>query len=91
MIYYCIKDFLKDVKEIKVCKDVNFRRLKRLFPFLFKENNYLNDIKIIPRKGDEKISSAHNIALRSFRKRKFAEKIITKEMIENILFKFKKG
>jgi len=90
MIYYCIKDFLKDVKEIKICKDVNFRRIKNLLPLLFKEQNYLNNLKIIPIKGDEIKSSAHRIALKTFRRRKYAYLLIKKEMIENVLFKFKK-
>lgn len=90
MIYYCIKDDLDNVDEIKVCKDVNFRRIKRLLPFLFKEKNYLNGIKITPRKGKDKKSLGHNVALRSFRRKKFAEIILKKEMIENVLFEFKK-
>lgn len=89
LIYYCIRDVLDDVKEIKICRDVNFRRVKRLLPFLFKEKNFLKGIKITPRKGKERISSGHNITLRTFRRKKFAEMIIKKEMIENVLFKFK--
>lgn len=90
LIYYCIKDFIDEVEEIKICKDVSFRRVKRLLPFLFKEKNYLSEIEITQRKGIEKKSAGHNIALRSFRKKRFAELIITKEAIENVLFKFKK-
>lgn len=90
LIYYCIKDFLDEVKEIKICKDVDFRALKNLLPLLFKENNYLNGIKITARKGDEPKSKAHKFALRTFRRKKYAMKIINKEMIEELLFKFKK-
>src|SRR3989338_8657842 len=46
MIYFCVKDFLDDVKEIKICQDVNFRRVKNLLPLLFKERNYLQNIEI---------------------------------------------
>jgi len=90
LIYYCIKDSLDDINKIKICSDIKFRVLKNLPPFLFKENNYLNEIKIIPRRGNERISSAHSIALRSHRKRRFADNIINKEMIEDVLFNFKK-
>lgn len=90
LIYYCIKDDLDNVGEIKICKDVNFRRIKKLLPFLFKEKNYLNGIKINSREGKDKKSSGHNVALRSFRRKKFVEIILKKEMIENVLFEFKK-
>ncbi|MFH1358789.1 MAG: hypothetical protein ABIH37_02795 [archaeon] len=89
LIYYCIKDSLECVREIKVCRDVNFRRVKKLLPFLFKEIDYFNEIEIKPRSGSENQSLGHNIALRTFRKKKFAELIIKKEMIEEQLFKFK--
>lgn len=90
LIYFCIKDKLEAVNEIKICKDINFRVLKNLLPLLFKEHNYLKDIKITFREGSEPDSKAHRIALRTFRRRKYASKIIDKEMIESMLFKFKK-
>ena len=90
LIYYCIKDKLEEVNEIKVCKDVNFRRIKNLLPLLFKENGYLKDIKITQREGRERKSAGHNIALRTFRRKKYADLIIKKEMIEDVLFEFKK-
>jgi len=89
MIYYCIKDFLDDVSEIKICRDVNFRRVNRLLPFLFKNRDFLKGIKVIPRKGSEGQSLGHSIALRTFRKKRFAESVIKKEMIEELLFEFK--
>ena len=91
LIYFCINDFLEGVKEIKICKDVDFRALKNVLPLLFKEHNYLNEIKITPRKGSEPKSKAHRLALRTFRRRRHAMKIIDKEMIEDLLFKFKKS
>ena len=90
MIYLCVKDFVSNIKEIKVCKDINFRTLKNLLPLLFKEHDYLNGVKIIQRKGGEEKSAGHNIALKTFRKRKYASLIIKEEMIEDVLFKFKK-
>jgi len=90
LIYYCIKDSLENVEEIKICKDVNFRRIKSLLPLLFKEHNYLSHIKINQRKGDEAKSKGHRIALRTFRRKKYADLIIKKEMIENVLLEFKK-
>lgn len=90
MIYYCIKDFIIEINEIKICQDVNFRRVKNLLPLLFKEQNYLSGIQIIPRKGREAESAAHNIALKTFRRKKYADLIIKREMIEDVLFEFKR-
>lgn len=89
LIYYCIKDHLDNINEIKICKDINIRRLKNLLPLLFKEHNYLKGIKVNIRKGIEPDSKAHRIALKTFRRRKFASLLITKEMVENMLFEFK--
>lgn len=90
LIYYRVKDFLDNVKEITICRDINFRKLKNLLPFLFKSQNYLNGIKISQRDSEEEKSQGHRIALKTFRKKRFADLIITKEMIENVLFEFKK-
>src|SRR3989344_7483837 len=64
MIYYCIKDFIIKINEIKICQDVNFRRVKNLLPLLFKERNYLQNIEITQRKGKEPKSAGHRVALR---------------------------
>ena len=91
LTYYLIKDELDSISEIKICKDVNFRTMKNLLPLLFKENNYLNGIRISVRRGDEPKSMAHRFALRTFRRRRHASQIINKEMIEKMLFNFKKS
>lgn len=90
LIYYCIKNCLDNVKEIKICKDVNYRKLRELLPMLFKDKNYLNHIKIKPRKGEESKSNGHSPAIRAFRKRRRADKILIKEDIEKMLFEFKR-
>jgi len=90
LIYFCIKDSLDNIEEIKICKDANFRKIKNLLPLLFKENNYLNEVKITSREGSEPKSSGHRIALRTFRRQKYANLLINKNMIENMLFKFKR-
>lgn len=90
MIYYCIKDSLENVKEIKICQDVSFRRIKNLLPLLFEQKNSFSDIKIVSRKGGEPKSVAHRISLKAFRKRKYTDLLIKKEMIEDVLFEFKK-
>jgi len=108
LVYYCIKDKLENVKEIKICQDVSFRRLKNLLPFLFKhqksedfcglkifvkifkDKNYLQDISINQREGLEPKSGAHRVALKAFRKKRYADIIITKEMIEDVLLEFKR-
>ncbi len=90
LIYYLINNELENINEIKICKDVDFRVLKNLLPLLFKENDYLQDIKILVRQGDEPKSRAHKFALRTFRRKRHASQLISKEMIENVLFEFKK-
>lgn len=89
LIYYCIRDDLNEVSEIKICKDVSFRRIKNLLPFLFKSQNYLKGIKLVQRKGDEPKSAGHKIALKTFRRKKYANLLIKKEMIEDVLLEFK--
>ncbi|MBM3233988.1 hypothetical protein FJZ19_02745 [Candidatus Pacearchaeota archaeon] len=90
LIYYCIKDFLENVNEIIICRDVSFRRIKNLLPLLFKEQNYLNNIKISQRTSCEKKSLGHKVALKTLRNKKLANLIIKNEMIEDVLFKFKR-
>ncbi len=90
LVYYCIRDKLENVKEIKICQDVSFRRLKNLLPFLFKDRNYIQDISVNQGEGLEPKSGAHRIALKAFRKKEYADIIITKEMIENVLLEFKR-
>jgi len=90
MIYYCVKDIIGEINEIKICKDTSFRRIKNLLPLLFKEKNYLEGIKITQRKGREPKSAGHNIALKTFRRRKYTDLIIDQEMVENVLFEFKR-
>jgi len=90
LIYYCIKDFLDNIDDIIICRDVDFRRVKNLLPLLFKENNYFNKIILKQRSSEGEKSSAHNIAIKSFRKKRYADLIISKEMIENVLLEFKK-
>ena len=90
LIYYCIKDYLEWVNEIIICRDVNFRRVKNLLPLLFKEKNYLSGIEIKQRDSKGKKSLGHKVALKTFRNKRIANVIIKKEMIENVLFEFKK-
>ena len=68
LIYYAIKDHLNGVTEIIICKDVNYRRLKDMIPLLFKENNYLENIRVRAR-VEKKKSNGHGPAIRAFRKR----------------------
>ena len=89
LIYYCIKDFLEGIDEIIICRDVDFRRVKRLLPLLFKENNNLCNTNIKQRDSDGEKSTAHNIAIKTFRKKRYANLIINKEMIEDVILKFK--
>jgi hypothetical protein len=90
LVYYCIKDHLDNVDEIFICRDVCFRRIKNLLPLLFKDKNYLRNIKITQIASQNYRSLGHNTALKAFRKKRYASLIITKEMLENVLFEFKK-
>ena len=86
LIYFCIKEHLENVEEIKICKDANFRRIKNLLPLVLKKTK---EITITQRGGKEDKSAGHKIALKTFRKKKYASLILNKEMIENVLFEFK--
>lgn len=88
LIYYAIQGHLQGVKEIRICQDVNYRKLKELIPLLFKES--ILGIKIERRTEDAR-SNGHRPALRAFRKRARADILVTKEMIEKLLFEFKKA
>ncbi len=87
LIYYCIKDHLEGIENIRICKDVNARKIGYLLPFLFKDNEHFSKAKLSFIQGEK--CNGHAPALKSFRHRKWADKIITMEMIENVLFKFK--
>jgi hypothetical protein len=88
MVYYCIKDSLKGVTEIHICRDVNFRVVKRLLPFLFKGHSSFSDIKIAVRNRCDPTSNGHWPALKAFRRRRYATIILKKEMIEKKLLEF---
>lgn len=88
LIYYCIKDFLVGVQELVICKDINFRRLTRLLPFLF-EDNLLN-VLVKQRESSTEKSRGHNVALKTKKHKRKASLVINQEMIENVLFNFKK-
>lgn len=89
LIYYCIRDDIKNIREIKICKDVSYRKIKMLLPLILKRLSKVESIKIKFREGNDPKSAEHNIALRGFRKKIFADIVIKKEMIENVLFEFK--
>ncbi len=88
LIFYCIKDFLENIDEIIICRDVNFRRLKRLLQLLFDDK--LENIKISQRQSNGTKSKAHRTALKTKRNKKHANLNITRRMVEDILFEFKK-
>jgi len=87
LIYYCMKDFLDGIDKVVICKDVNFRRLKKLLLMLFGDR--LKGVKITQRKSNSDKSLAHRVALKTKRHKRHAQLNITRGMIEDILFKFK--
>jgi hypothetical protein len=89
MIYYAIKDRLRDVKEIKICRDVNKRNIAYLLPKLFKDYAGFSDIRLSFIGGKNGKSNGHNPALKALRHRKYADKILNLEMVEKLLLEFK--
>lgn len=89
MVYYAIKDHLSGVKELRICRDVNKRNVVYLLPKLFKDNKDFFNIKISIVGGKDGKSNGHNPALKAFRHRKYADVILTLEMVENLIFSFK--
>lgn len=83
LVYYCIKDFLDDVDKIVICKDVNFRRMKKLLLVLFGDR--LEGVKVVQRESNSEKSLAHNVALKTKRNKKHAQLNITRRMLEDIL------
>ncbi len=90
LIYYCIRDILDDVDELIICRDGNFRRIARLLPLLFSEHKDFFKIKISQRRTGDKKSDGHYPALKTFRKKRYADKMISREMVEEKLFEFKR-
>ena len=89
MIYYAIKNHLTGVKEIKICRDVNKRNVAYLLPKLFKDSKEFSNIKISFIGGRNAKSNGHVPALKTFRHRKYADKVLNLEMVENLLLEFK--
>jgi len=91
LVYYRIKDILDDVDRIVVCRDVEFRKVAYLLPLLFSKNLDFKRIKITPLdRSNAKKSNGHYPALKAFRRRSRADKVIKKGMIEDLLTEFKK-
>ncbi len=89
LIYYCIRDHLEGVEEIVVCKDVDFRKVKYYLPSLFKDKPGFQEVKITPRHSESRKSNGHWPALKAHRKRRYANEIITRKMIEDKILEFK--
>ena len=89
LVYYCIKDYLKGVKEIRICRDVDKRVATNLLPKLFKNNKDFSKVKIKFISGKNGKSNGHSPALKTLRHQKYANKIITYKGVEDVLFKFK--
>jgi hypothetical protein len=91
LVYYCIKDILDGVDKIVVCRDVEFRKVAYLLPLLFSADSDFKRIKITPLdRSKAKRSNGHYPALKAFRRRREADMIIKKKMIEDLLAEFKR-
>lgn len=89
LIYYCIRDYLKNVEKLVICRDENFQRVAHLLPFLFKNHQKFKKIKLKQKPLDYGKSNGHYPALKGFRKNKYVDKFITREMIEKKILEFK--
>lgn len=89
LIYYCIRDHLENVREIKICKDCNPRKIRFFLPFLFRDDPHFKGIKIAFRRKREPKSGAHTIALRTHREKKYASHLLDKKDLKSKLFLFK--
>jgi len=86
MIYYCIKDYINEISEMKICPDVSPNKLHHYLRLLFSSNGLFLKIKktIKPVKHN---SFAHKIAYKTYKRKIKPNIIITKEMILKLLLK----
>lgn len=89
LIYYCIKDILDGVDRVIVCNDVEFRKVADLLPKLFSDDLNFKRIELVRLDRSVKRSNGHYPAVKAYRDRGRASKIIKEKMIEDLLFKFK--
>lgn len=90
LIYYCTKDILDGVDRIIVCRDVEFRKVAYLLPFLLSKRRDSRKIEITPLdRSSVRKSNGHYPAVKAFRKRKEASRIISKKMVEDLMFEFR--
>ena len=83
MIYFCIKDHLKNIDELIICRDINPRRINNILRSMFKDNSSFPRIKI--RGHDQPDSNAHDAALGGYRSKSKANLVITEKLIEKSL------
>jgi len=84
MIYYCAKDYLNEISEMKICPDCSSIKINHYLKFYFKGLKRFDKIK----KRVKEISHAspcHKKALRIFRGKEKPKIIINKEMIMKLL------
>jgi len=86
MIYYCIKNYLNKISEMKICPDISPNKLHHYLRLLFSSNNLFLKIKkvIKPVKHD---SFVHKIAYKTYQKKIKPNIILTKEIILKSLLK----
>ena len=86
LIYYCIRDYVNKISEIKVCPDCSPKKIDQYLKFYFKD--YKEFDKIRKRiKGVKHSSLCHKKALRTFRKKEKPKLKITEEMVLKLLNK----
>lgn len=89
LIYYCIRDYLDNVSKIKICRDIDKRVATNLLKKIFRGNNNFKKIKLEFISGKNEKSNGHSVALKTYRHGRYASKIITLKMIEDVLFSFR--
>tara|TARA_Y100000310_G_C20291339_1_gene627348 strand:+ start:203 stop:646 length:444 start_codon:yes stop_codon:yes gene_type:complete len=85
MIYYCIRDYIDKIKEMKICPDISpFKMNQYLRVYLPKDSFGKIKKKIVPVGHD---CFVHKIAYRTYKRKIEPKLILTKEMITKLLLK----
>ncbi|MAG02984.1 hypothetical protein CMI42_06610 [Candidatus Pacearchaeota archaeon] len=85
MIFYCIKDHIDKISEMKICPDISPYKMNQYLR-LYLPEDYFHKIRkrIVPVTHE---SLAHKIAYRTYKRREKPSLILTKDMILELLLK----
>ena len=85
MIYYCIRDYIDQIVEMKICPDISPFKMNQYLRIYLPKDSFVKIKKKITPVGHD--CTVHKIAYRTY-KRKIKPKLtLTKEMITELLLK----